>query len=139
MRPTNTNDPKDHPDSWYYYRIGNGQGCQVYPQAKISNITSINADNKPRTKNVLLRRNHPATINYIISRKDKIFDSGNIKLALVAQDPLGEAFKVKAFHRCQVKNLLQSQLIPVIAGRLAEIRTEKYYGSPGVRVTTKDI
>ena len=44
--------------------------------------------------------------NYILSRKDAIFDSRNIRLALVAQDPIGEAFGVKAFHRCHVNNLL---------------------------------
>ena len=50
---------------------------------------------------------------YIISRKNEIFDRRNIKLALVADDPIGEAFGVKGFHRCQVNNLLRSQLIPV--------------------------
>ena len=50
---------------------------------------------------------------YIISRKNEIFDPRNIRLALVADDPIGEAFGVKGFHRCQVNNLLRSQLIPV--------------------------
>ena len=49
---------------------------------------------------------------YILSRKDNMFDPRNIKLALVADDPLGKAFGVKAFHRCQVNNLLKKQLIP---------------------------
>ena len=44
---------------------------------------------------------------YILARKDKIFDPRNIKLALVANDPIGEAFGVKAFHRCQVKYVLK--------------------------------
>ena len=48
---------------------------------------------------------------YIIARKDKLFDSRNIKIALVQSDPLGAAFGVKAFHRCQIIKLLQSQLI----------------------------
>ena len=52
-------------------------------------------------------------LKYIISRKNEIFDPRNIKLALVADDPIGEAFGVKGFHRCQVNNLLRSQLIPV--------------------------
>ena len=43
---------------------------------------------------------------YILSRKHDIFDSRNIKLALVANDPIGDAFGVKAFHRCQVKYVL---------------------------------
>ena len=32
---------------------------------------------------------------------------------MVKNDPLGEAFGVEAFHRCQVNNLLRTQLIPV--------------------------
>ena len=31
---------------------------------------------------------------------------------MVENDPLGIAFNVKAFHRCQVNNLLRAQLIP---------------------------
>eukprot|EP00092_Neocalanus_flemingeri_P016377 GFUD01017726.1.p1 GENE.GFUD01017726.1~~GFUD01017726.1.p1 ORF type:complete len:350 (+),score=74.25 GFUD01017726.1:187-1236(+) len=48
---------------------------------------------------------------YILSRKDQIFDKRNLKLALVGKDPLGEAFGVKAFHRCQVNILIRTQLI----------------------------
>ena len=44
-----------------------------------------------------------ALSKYILSRKDHIFDPRNIKLALVENDPIGDAFGVKAFHRCQVK------------------------------------
>ena len=50
---------------------------------------------------------------YILSRKNEIFDTRNIKLALVEGDPLGKAFGVTAFHRCQVNALLRTQLIPV--------------------------
>ena len=53
---------------------------------------------------------------YILARKDVIFDPRNIKVALVAEDPIGEAFGVRAFHRCQVNNLLRSQLTPVSSG-----------------------
>ena len=49
---------------------------------------------------------------YILSNKNKFFDQRNIKLAMVHDDPLGTAFGVQAFHRCQVNNLLKSQLIP---------------------------
>ena len=45
--------------------------------------------------------------------KKKFFDTRNIKLAMVQDDPLGEAFGVNAFHRCQVGNLLRNQLTPV--------------------------
>jgi len=50
---------------------------------------------------------------YILSKKNVIFDTRNIKLALVENDPLGKAFGVTAFHRCQVNALLRTQLIPV--------------------------
>jgi E3 ubiquitin-protein ligase Mdm2 len=50
---------------------------------------------------------------YILSKKDCFFDPRNIKLALVKDDPLGKAFKVDSFHRCQVTSLLRKQLIYV--------------------------
>ena len=53
---------------------------------------------------------------YILSRKDDIFDPRNIKLALVANDPIGTAFGVRAFHRCQINDLLKQQLIPLSSG-----------------------
>jgi len=40
---------------------------------------------------------------YIISKRTTIVDPRNLKLALVENDPLGKAFKVAAFHRCQVR------------------------------------
>ena len=43
---------------------------------------------------------------YILSKKETLFDQRNIKLAIVKGDPLGEAFGVDAFHRCQVNALL---------------------------------
>ena len=49
---------------------------------------------------------------YILTNKQRFFDPRNIKLAIVKDDPLGEAFGVRAFHRCQVNSLLRSQLIP---------------------------
>lgn len=39
---------------------------------------------------------------YILDNKDKFFDERNIRIANVSQDPLGEAFNVKVFHRSQV-------------------------------------
>eukprot|EP00092_Neocalanus_flemingeri_P026852 GFUD01029108.1.p1 GENE.GFUD01029108.1~~GFUD01029108.1.p1 ORF type:complete len:726 (+),score=117.49 GFUD01029108.1:126-2303(+) len=71
---------------------------------------------------------------YILSRKDKIFDPRNIKLALVATDPIGEAFGVKAFHRCQVNNLLRSQLIPANNCRAPDEAIVTSSSSPGVNV-----
>ena len=40
--------------------------------------------------------------SYILTNKDKFFDERNIKVAICAGDPLGDAFGVKAFHRTQV-------------------------------------
>ena len=50
---------------------------------------------------------------YILSRKDDILDPKNISVALVSNDPIGRAFGVRAFHRCQITDLLRKQLIPV--------------------------
>ena len=49
---------------------------------------------------------------YIISRKNHIFDSRNIFVALVAKDPLGDILNVTAFHRSQAAVLLKNHLIP---------------------------
>ena len=51
--------------------------------------------------------------NYILSNKERLFDQRNIRLAIVQDDQLGTAFGVRAFHRCQINNLIKSQLIPV--------------------------
>ena len=50
---------------------------------------------------------------YIIQNKKKFFDPRNMKLAIVRDDPLGEAFGVNAFHRCQVNHFLHQQLTPI--------------------------
>ena len=50
---------------------------------------------------------------YIIDRKDQFFHGQNIKIAWVQNDPLGTAFNVLAFHKCHVRALMWSQLIPV--------------------------
>ena len=42
----------------------------------------------------------------LLLSKDDIFDPRSIKLAIVANDPIGDAFGVKAFHRCQVKYVI---------------------------------
>ena len=48
----------------------------------------------------------------MLSHKNRFFDLRNIKLAIVVGDPLGEAFGVSAFHRCQIHNFIKRQLIP---------------------------
>ena len=50
---------------------------------------------------------------YIILKKNDIFDPRNIKVALVGNDIIGDAFEVQAFHRCQINNLIRNQLIPI--------------------------
>ena len=77
---------------------------------------------------------------YILSHKEKFFDSRNIKLAIVAGDPLGEAFGVQAFHRCQVNNLLKSQLIPLQSNGSTDIKAEvRSTGSSGVNVSISEM
>ena len=51
--------------------------------------------------------------SYILKHRSRLFDKRNIKVALVEKDLLGVAFRVKAFHRCQVHTLLNTQLMPV--------------------------
>ena len=51
---------------------------------------------------------------YIFSNRKKFFDDRNTKLAIVKDDPLGEAFNVDALHRCQVIALLRGQILPVV-------------------------
>ena len=50
---------------------------------------------------------------YIVSRKDRLFDSRHPRAALVGGDPLGRAFRVSVFHRFQLEFLILRQLIPI--------------------------
>lgn len=54
-----------------------------------------------------------AVSRYIITRKDHIFDSRNILVALVREDPLGHLFGVDAFHRSQTGQLIRRHLQPL--------------------------
>lgn len=58
--------------------------------------------------------------NYILRNKEKFFDLRNIKVAIVKDDLLGDAFGVNAFHRCQVDKLLIEQLIPFDSNKWAK-------------------
>ena len=49
--------------------------------------------------------------HYIISNKSTIFDPRNVTLALVKDNLLGKALNVAAFHRSQIRALLDKQLI----------------------------
>ena len=50
---------------------------------------------------------------YIIYNKHDFIDPRNKFICMVHNDPLGKAFNVKAFHRCQLTRLLQSNVIAV--------------------------
>jgi hypothetical protein len=67
---------------------GVNQSQLVFPYREVTNILS----------------------KYIMVNKDRFFDLRNIRIALVENDPLGEAFGVKAFARSQVTSLLRAQL-----------------------------
>jgi hypothetical protein len=75
---------------------------------------------------------------YILSKKDTLFDPRNIKLAIVEDDPLGHAFGVKAFHRCQVNALLRSQLIPVHPdARPVDLAVTSSSSAPGLSISVE--
>ena len=65
---------------------------------------------------------------YVIMKRDQLFNPRNIKLAIVENDPLGEAFGVRCFHRCQVNNMLRSQLIPVDTRTVAHLAVVRPLG-----------
>ena len=73
-----------------------------------------------------------------MSKKDTFFDPRNIKLALVRDDPLGYAFGVEAFHRCQVNSLLRQQLLPLNPNTPSEVVTTTSTSSPGLSVSVQD-
>ena len=45
--------------------------------------------------------------------KEKLIDPRHIKICIVCNDPLGKAFNVKTFHKCQVIQLLRRNIIPL--------------------------
>jgi len=48
--------------------------------------------------------------HYILARKEALFDNRNIMVAIVKNDPLGDVFKVRAFHRDQVSDFLNKNV-----------------------------
>ena len=50
---------------------------------------------------------------YILSKREELFDTRNIRVALVANDPLSAALGVDSFHRCQINDLIRKQLVPI--------------------------
>ena len=69
-----------------------------------------------RTKNIFSFRETVGLLSaYILKNREKLFDLRNIHVCLVEGDQLGEAFQVKAFHRSQVRALLQAQMRPKLS------------------------
>ena len=62
---------------------------------------------------------------YILSKKEQLFDSRNIKLAIVKDDPLGVAFKVDHFHRTQVTSLLKDCLRYISGSAIVATTSER--------------
>ena len=54
---------------------------------------------------------------YIHHRQDKIIDLRNPTVALVSEDPLGEAFELQAFHRSQLRSLMLRHMSSVTTRR----------------------
>ena len=75
-----------------------------------------------------------AISSYILARADELFDPRNIKLALVKDDPLGRAFRVSSFHRCQINNLIREQLIPDASNHPHRV-VKSTTSSPGLSVS----
>ena len=72
---------------------------------------------------------------YILTHKQKFFDKRNLKLAIVKNDILGDAFEVSAFHRCQLVNLVRTQIIPTNPDTLKTVVTSS--GTTGCLVTIR--
>ena len=54
-----------------------------------------------------------ALSKYILARKTTLFDPGNILVARVENDPLGQVFGVATFHRDHVSMLMRNQMTPL--------------------------
>ena len=48
---------------------------------------------------------------YILSQKNHIFDYRNIHVAIITNHPLQPIFKIKAFHRSQIRYYIDRQLL----------------------------
>ena len=50
---------------------------------------------------------------YIKSKKEKLFENGNIWIVDVKDDPLGKLCGVETIHRNQLKDLMENQMLPI--------------------------
>lgn len=70
-------------------------------------------DGVPQDKTVFHYRELTLLLSqYIMAKKDTLFDLRNVRVCYVENDPLGKVFGVKAFGRRQVTALLRTQLEP---------------------------
>ena len=74
---------------------------------------------------------------YILTHREKFFDKRNLKLAIVKNDILGDAFDLSAFHRCQLVNLIRTQIIPTNPGTVKTVVTSS--GTTGCMVTIREM
>lgn len=87
------------------------EGFYTLTPAFLDVIRSI--DGVPQDKTVFHYRELTNLLSqYIMANKTALFDMRNIRVCYVANDPLGQAFGVKAFVRGQVTALLRAQLEP---------------------------
>jgi len=96
---------------------------KMYPQLW-SALSQLKDFNKNQT---VFSYDEIATLlsKYILENKAKLFDVRNIKLAIVKDDPIGAAFGVQSFHRCQVTDLLRSRIIYLDPKENPEAYTDK--------------
>jgi len=99
----------------------------IYPQVEQTFNKDSDYRMKPLLKAALKQLphfpSHKRTFNYteicqyltkyIIYHKKKLIDPRHIKICIVCNDPLGKAFNVNAFHKCQVIQLLRRNIIPL--------------------------
>ena len=89
-----------------------------------SEILRQSSDLMARTQRVFLYKDiQAALLKYICMNKHRFFDENNVLVCNVQHDPLGAAFRVKAFHRNQYVALMRTQLIPLDPHEQAVLRT----------------
>ena len=64
-------------------------------------------------------------VKYIYHRQDKIIDLRSPTVALVSEDPLGEAFGLQAFHRTQLRSLMLRHMSSTTTRRNPQRRSRR--------------
>ena len=111
--------------------------CLVDPKFLEVLRSEIKADSPLNLNPISMRKEVGAAMsNYILARKEKLFDLRNIKIALAQDDPIGEVFNVPAFSRSQVSKLINSKLRPIRRSKRLTNHPPKNSGPYGTTVTT---